>query len=243
MQGAIPPPMPVMKTRPGGEEGIMRSSRSRNAALLTLLVAGALLVVALVPASALAAWTSVDASIVDSLGTGVVPVLNVSVANRATNDASPVQTVQFSDDGQEWYAVPYTGEPCDWVLAGEAGHKTLYVRFGAADSSVSPVVTAEIDLDTAGPATEARAARAKPGGRVAFTYRVRDPFSPRVDATLVLQGRGFSKRFRLGRVATGKDRSLVKVKLPTGAYSWSVEAVDLGGREQESQNSARFVIR
>src|SRR5512145_1460332 len=117
----------------------MGGARTMRIGVLVALVAGMHLALALAPASAVAAWTGAEARIIDRLGTGVVPLLNVSVANHATNDASPVTTVQFSDDGMDWYALPYTGEPHDWVLAGEAGHKTLSVRFGAADGSVSPV--------------------------------------------------------------------------------------------------------
>jgi hypothetical protein len=208
-----------------------------------VFIGGALLMIAVSPASALAAWTDAQASIVDPLGTGVVPFLNVSVANHAANDASAVTIVQFSDDGQAWYTQPYTGRACDWVLAGESGHKELYVRFGAADGSVSPVVTAMIDVDTAGPVTRVRSATSAPGHRAAVHYTVRDAGSTSVDVTLVIRGRGVVKRVQLGRVATGGHRALVRLGLPVGAYTWRVDARDLAGRTQVRQVTGRLVVR
>jgi hypothetical protein len=180
---------------------------------------------------------------VDPLGTGVVPFLNVSVANHARNDSSYVTTVQFSDDAQAWYTQPYSGRACDWVLTGESGHKELYVRFGAADGSVSPVVVATIDVDTAGPVTRARSATPASGRRTAVRYTVRDAGSASVDATLVVRGRGGSRRLDLGRVATGDHHALVRLGLPAGAYTWRVDATDLAGRSQVRQAAGRLVIR
>ncbi len=213
---------------------------ARVGALLALLT-GALLVFGLTPASAFAAWGDVQASVADPLGTGVVPFLNVEVANHATNDASPVTTVQFSDDGRSWYAAAYTGQPTDWVLGGESGHKDLLVRFGSADGDVSPVVTASIDVDTAGPVTVARSARRASGGRTALRFNVRDAGSKAVDATLVVKGKGQTRRFDLGRVRTGGGHALVR--LPKGSYTWRVQATDLAGRGQLKQTAARLVIR
>ncbi len=133
----------------------MGGARTARTGVLVTLLSGALLLLALTPAAALASWTGAQASIVDPHGTGVVPLLNVSVTNHAVNDAAAVTTVQFSEDGQDWYAVPYTGQPCAWVLGGESGHKILLVRFAAADGSLSPVVSAGITVDTAGPVTSA----------------------------------------------------------------------------------------
>lgn len=215
---------------------------TKAAALLVLLI-GALLVIASTPVSALATWTDARASIVDPLGTGVVPFLNVGVANHAGNSTSHVTTVQFSDDGQSWYAEPYTGHVCDWVLGGGSGHKELLVRFGAADGSVSPVVTATIDVDTAGPVTLARSARAAAGGRTALRYAVRDTGSVRVDATLVVKGKGVTKRFELGRVSTGGHRALIRLGLRKGTYTWRVLATDLAGRDQVRQVAGTLVLR
>ena len=195
----------------------MNGVRTTKATALLGLLAGALLVIALAPASALAAWQDTQAAIDDPLGTGVVPFLNVSVTNHASNDTSHVTTIQFSDDGESWYTEPYTGQACDWVLGGESGHKRLFVRFGAADGSVSPVLQAVIDVDTAGPVTLARSARPASGGRTALSYTVRDAGSSHVDATLVVKGKGVTKRFELGRVATGNRHALVKLGLRKGA--------------------------
>jgi hypothetical protein len=172
----------------------------------------------------------------------VVPLLNVSVVNHATNDASPVTTVQFSDDGAEWYEMPYTGQPCDWVLGGEAGHKALAVRFGAADGSVSPVVTAVIDVDTAGPVTLARSVAPAGAGRTAFRFVVRDAGSPRVTASILVRGNGIAKRFALGSVRTGSRAALVRLNLPSGSYRWRVAATDLAGWVQERQTAGTLVI-
>lgn len=221
----------------------MNGVRTTKATTLPVLLVGALLVIALTPASALAAWTDARASIADPLGTGVVPFLNVGVTNHASNDTSHVTTVQFSDDGQSWYAEPYTGQSCDWVLGGESGHKELFVRFGAADGSVSPVVTATIDVDTAGPVTLARSARPAPGGRTALRYTVKDAGSARVDATLLVKGKGATKRVELGRVTTGAHRATVKLGLRKGRYTWRVLATDLAGRDQERQVAGTLVVR
>jgi len=219
----------------------MSGARTVRAGALLALLAGALLLFALVPASASAAWKDVQASVVDPLGTGVVPLLNVKVANHAVNDASTVTTVQFSDDGQSWYAAPYTGQPCDWVLAGESGHKDLLVRFGSADGDVSPVVTASITVDTIGPVTVARAARRAGGGRTALCFSITDPGSGSVDATVVVKGSGQTRRYTLGRVGTGPGTALVK--LPEGTYTWRVDATDLAGRAQVRQTNGKLVVR
>jgi hypothetical protein len=219
----------------------MRRARTARASTLLALLTGALILIALVPASAFAAWSDVRASIVDPLGAGVVPLLNVEVENHATNDASPVTTVQFSDDGQCWYAMAYTGEPTDWVLGGESGHKDLLVRFGSADGGVSPILTASIYVDTSGPVTVARSARRAAGGRTALSFSVRDAGSATVDATVVVKGRGQTRSFHLGRVPTGGGHALVR--LPKGSYTWRVQATDLAGRAQVKQTTARLVIR
>ena len=219
----------------------MSGARTTRVGALLALLTGALLLFALIPGSAFATWSDVQASVADPLGTGVVPLLNVKVVNHAANDASPVTTVQFSDDGQAWYAVAYTGQPADWVLGGESGHKDLLVRFGSADGGVSPVVTASIDVDTAGPVTVARSARRAAGGRTALRFSVRDAGSRAVHATLVVKGKGQTRRIDLGRVDTGGGHALVK--LPKGAYTWRVQATDLAGRPQVKQTTARLVIR
>jgi hypothetical protein len=234
--------MPWVKAR-RSEEVTMDGTRATRTGMLTALVAGVLLVLALAPASALAAWTSAEARIDDPLGTGVVPLLNVSVTNRATNDVSPVTSVQFSDDGLNWYVMPYTGEPRDWVLSGEAGHKTLDVRFGAADGSVSPVVTASIDVDTCGPVTLARSAAPATAGRTAFRFVIRDGGSARVSAGIVVRGNGLTRRFALGSVRTGSRTALVKLRLPAGAYRWRVTATDLAGWVQEKQTAGTLVVK
>jgi hypothetical protein len=219
----------------------MSGARTARAGALLALLTGALLLFALIPTSALAAWGDVQASIADPLGTGVVPLLNVTVANHAANDASPVTTLQFSDDGQSWYAVAYTGQPADWVLGGESGHKDLLVRFGSADGGVSPVVTASIDVDTTGPVTVARSARRATGGRTALRFSIRDAGSDAVDATLVVKGSGQARKFDLGRVRTGGGHALVS--LPKGSYTWRVQATDLAGRAQVRQTTARLIVR
>ncbi len=221
----------------------MGCARTARTGVLVSLVAGVLLMLALAPASARAGWTGAQARIVDPLGTGVVPLLNVSVANHATNDASPVTTVQISDDGKDWYAMPYTGEPFDWVLGGESGHKRLAVRFGAADGSVSPVVTATIGVDTTGPVTLARSAARAGAGRVAFRFVIRDAGSPRVTAGIVVRGSGLVRRLALGSVRTGAHSALIKLRLPAGSYRWQVAATDLAGREQERQTAGRLDIK
>ena len=221
----------------------MSGVRTTKAAALLVLVTGALFVIALTPAAAFAAWSDTQASIADPLGTGVVPFLNVSVVNHASNDSSQVATVQFSDDGRCWYAEPYTGRPCDWVLGGVSGHKQLFVRFGAADGSVSPVVTAAIAVDTTGPVTQARSARRASGGRTAVRYFIRDAGSSLVDAVLVVKGSGATKRVDLGRVKTGARQALVDLGLRAGTYTWRVEATDLAGRDQVRQTAGRFTIR
>ena len=221
----------------------MGGARTARTGVLVALVAGVLLVLALAPASALAVWTSAEAHVVDPLGTGVVPLLNVCVANHATNDTSPVTTVQFSDDGLDWYALPYTGEPRDWVLGGETGPKSLAVRFGAADGSVSPVIIATIAVDTAGPVTIARSAARASSGRTAFRFAVRDAGSSRVTASIVVRGAGIVKRFVLGSVHTGSRTALLKLRLPAGAYRWRVAATDLAGWVQERQTAGTLVIK
>jgi hypothetical protein len=221
----------------------MGGARTTRTGVLVWLVAAVLVVLALAPASALAAWTGAQARIVDPLGTGVVPLLNVSVDYRATNDASPVTTVQISDDGMDWYAMPYTGEPCDWVLGGESGHKSLAVRFGAADGSVSPVVTATISVDTAGPVTLARSATRAGAGRTAFRFAIRDAGSPRVTASIVVRGNGLVRRIALGSVRTGMRSAVARLRLPAGSYRWQVAATDLAVREQERQTAGTLVIK
>jgi hypothetical protein len=221
----------------------MGGARTARTGVLVTLLAAAFLLLALTPAAALASWTGAQASIVDPHGTGVVPLLNVSVTNHAVNDAAAVTTVQFSEDGQDWYAVPYTGQPCAWVLGGESGHKTLLVRFAAADGSVSPVVSTGITVDTAGPVTSAGSVTHARAGRSVFRFVVRDAGSARVSATIVVCGRGLTRRYELGTIPTGNGKALLKLRLPSGSYHWRVEATDLAGWEQDRQAPASFMIK
>jgi len=221
----------------------MGGARTARTGVLVTLLVGVLVALALTPAVALASWTGAQASIVDPRGTGVVPLLNVSVTNHAVSDSAAVTTVQFSEDGLDWYAVPYTGEPCSWVLGGESGHKTLLVRFAAADGSVSPVVTTGIRVDTAGPVTSARSVTRASAGRRAFRFVVRDAGSTRVSATIVVRGRGTTHRYELGKIPTGNGRALLKLRLPSGSYRWRVEATDLAGWKQDRQTPGAFTIK
>ena len=217
----------------------MGGARKARTGVLVSLLVGVLLVLALTPAVALASWTGARASIVDPRGTGVVPLLNVSVINHAVNDAAAVTTVQFSEDGQDWYAVPYTGQPCAWVLGGESGHKTLLVRFGAADRSVSPVVTTAIRVDAAGPVTSARSVTRTRACRSAFRFVVRDAGSTRVRTSG--RGPGSAPSGRPFRTVSG--RAVLKLRLPSGSYRWRVEATDLAGWEQDRQAPGAFTIK
>ena len=221
----------------------MSGARTARTGVLVALLGGVLLLLAFAPAAALAAWTGAEACIVDPHGTGVVPLLNVSVTNRAANDSSYVTSVQFSEDGQDWYAVPYTGEPCDWVLGGESGRKTLLVRFGAADGSLSPIVSAVITVDTAGPVTTAGSVTPAGAGRSAFRFVVRDAGSSRVAATIVVRGSGLTRRYELGRVPTGAGKALLRLRLPAGSYRWRVDATDLAGRVQDRQAPGAFTVK
>ncbi len=139
--------------------------------------------------------------------------------------------------------MPYTGEPCAWVLGGESGRKTLLVRFGADDGSVSPVVRTRITVDTAGPITAARTVRRASAGRRAFRFVIRDAGSTRVSATVVVRGRGLTRRYELGRVHTGTRKALLRLGLPAGSYRWRVEATDLAGWEQQRQSPGAFTIK
>lgn len=221
----------------------MGGARTARTGVLVALLGGVLLLLVLSPGVALAAWSGAQATIADPHGTGVVPLLNVSVANHATNDSSVVTTVQLSEDGQDWYAAPYTGEPCDWVLGGESGHKTLLVRFGAQDGTFSPVVRTAITVDTAGPVTAAGSVTRASAGRRAFRFVVRDAGSPCVYATIVVRGHRATRRYDLGRVPTGTGKAVLRLRLPSGSYSWRVEAVDLAGWEQERQASGAFRVK
>ena len=109
----------------------------------------------LLPAVARAEWLQTGASIADRSGTGYVGLLNVDVKNMAVNDSTAVTEVWLSDDGEQWSVAPYTGEPQPWVLAGESGAKTVFVRFAGADGSLSPVVSTGIRVDTEPPRTQA----------------------------------------------------------------------------------------
>jgi hypothetical protein len=221
----------------------MESIMAPRAMLVVALLLGTILLIVMAPASAHAAWKSADAHIVDPNGTGYVSLLNVSVANYAENDSAAVTEVQLSDEGTYWYPIPYTGLPQDWVLSGEAGAKTLYVRFAAADGTVSPVVEAHINVDTQGPRTRAlKAVRGGQGTAARFRFSITDKSSPRVKATLVIRGAGVNKRVPLGWVRTGVRSAVARLTLPRGRYHWSVRAVDLASWAQEKQASQALFV-
>jgi hypothetical protein len=218
-------------------------SRPSRVVVLTVLVAGLLLVGAMVPAAASAKWSHLEAHIKGTGGSGFVSLLNVSVANHAENDAAAVTEVQFSDDGTAWYAMPYTGEAEDWVLAGESGPKSLAVRFAAADGSVSPVLRTAVTVDTRGPRTRALRHVRVPAGRTAcLRFVVRDRFSPRVEARIVVRGAGVRRSYYLGTIATGKCTARVSLGLPKGSYRWSVRAIDLAGWAQTRGSSRTLTV-
>jgi len=221
----------------------MIGTRVRCGSLITLLL-GVLLVMALAPSSARAAWRSADAHILDSGGTGFVPVLNVRVANRAANDSAAVIAVEISDDGVAWYSMPYTGQAQDWVLAGAAGRKALFVRFAAADGTLSPIIRAGITVDTTGPSAVAlRSVHAGAGGVAGFRFTLRDDQSPRVHARLLVRGGGIRRCLDLGAVRTGTHLARVALRVPRGTYRWSILATDLAGWTQEKQVSRMLVVK
>lgn len=222
----------------------MHGSGATRAGVLLALLVGTLLLTVMTPSIALAAWSSAGARIVDPYETGYVSLLNVRVANQAVNDSAVVTEVQFSDDGVDWLGTPYTGQAQDWVLAGESGAKTLYVRFAAADGSFSPVVETGITVDTQGPRTKAlRAVRAAAGTSAVFRYTIADQASPKVKATLVIRGAGVKKTVPLGWVRTGAHCASVKLDLPAGSYRWSVQAMDLAHWAQEKKVPQTLVVK
>jgi hypothetical protein len=222
----------------------MRGTGAARAGVSLALLVGALLLIAMAPSSAHAAWRGVEARIVDPGGTGYVGLLNVSVVNQAVNDSSSVIEVQFSDDGVDWLGAPYTGQAQDWVLAGGSGAKTLSVRFAAADGSLSPVVEARVTVDTQGPRTRAlREVRTVAGVAATFRYAVVDRASPKVKAALVFHSAGVNKTVPLGWVRTGLHSVSVKLDLPPGAYRWSVRAIDLAHWAQEKKVPRTLVVK
>lgn len=222
----------------------MHGTGATRAGVLLALLVGTLLLTVMTPSIALAAWSSAGARIVDPYETGYVSLLNVRVANQAVNDSAVVTEVQFSDDGVDWLSTPYTGRAQDWVLAGESGAKTLYVRFAAADGSFSPVVETGITVDTRGPRTKAlRAVRAAAGTLAVFRYAIADQASPKVKATLVIRGAGVKKTVPLGWVRTGAHGASVKLDLPAGSYRWSVQAMDLAHWAQEKKVPQTLVVK
>ena len=64
-----------------------------------------------------------------------------------------------------------------------------------------------------------------------------------MSATIVVHGRGLTRRFPLGEVRTGSRTALVRLRLPAGPYSWRVEATDLAGWAQERQAPGAFTIK
>jgi len=211
------------------------------ASLLVLLLCAA----ALLPAMARADWVSTDAHVVDTYGTGYVNLLNVQVAAVAANDSTPVTTVEFSDDGEQWSCAPYTGAPLPWVLSGESGPKTLFVRFAAQDGSLSAPLQAAINVDTVPPRTAAlNAVRCRRGASATFRFSALDPASPRVEADLVISRRGHAvKTFRLGWITVGSSQTSLRLKVPRGRYTWCVQAMDLAHWAQDQALPQRLVVR
>jgi hypothetical protein len=223
---------------------MMQGTGATRAGVLLALLMGVLLLIVMAPSAARAAWKGADAHIVDPYGTGYVSLLNVRVANHAVNDSAAVTEVQFSDDGVDWLGATYTGQAQDWVLGGESGAKTLYVRFAAADGSFSPVIEACTTVDTQGPRTRAlRAVRAAPGSAATFRYSVSDRVSPSVKAVLVISGAGGKQTMPLGWVRTGTRSVSLKLDLPAGTYRWRVRAMDLAHWTQERQVSQTLVVK
>lgn len=225
------------------EADVVSSTRVKRTGILGGWLLVAILVLAVASPAAFAAWTTCSARIVDPYGTGCVNLLNVRVANQASNDAALVTEVEFSDDGLDWYAMDYTGRAQDWVLPGESGAKTLYVRFVAADGSVSPVTTTGITVDTEGPRTAAlRRVRVAAGARGSFVFDLDDNVSPSVDARLVIRGANGSRNIQLGSLATGRHSVRLRVTLPRGRYTWSVLAIDAARWTQSQKVSQTLVV-
>lgn len=224
----------------------MQTAGAHRTAVLLALLIGTVLLLVLAPTAAHAAWLKSDARIIDPYGTGYVGLLNVRVVGEAVSDTTAVTGMQFSDDGVYWDAVPYTGAPQPWVLYGESGAKTLYVRFAGADGTLSPVTETHIAVDTVPPRTAALGnVRAAAGGAASFAYTITDPASPQARAELVISGRGGRsvKTVRLGWVATGEKLSVpVVLRLPKGSYRWSVRAIDLAHWVQEKQVAATLTV-
>lgn len=223
----------------------MRKDPRSRRRFAVLWFVGVVLVLGLLPAVARAEWLQTGASIADRSGTGYVGLLNVDVKNTALNDSTAVTEVWLSDDGEQWSVAPFTGEPQPWVLAGESGAKTVFVRFAGADGSLSPVVSTGIRVDTEPPRTQALLhVVGSSGARTRFAYRVTDSGSPTVTAQLVVRSRGEVVRVvPLGKVSCGRHVATVALRLPRGRYTWNVRAVDLAQWTQTRATAKALVMK
>jgi len=220
------------------------SSRGVKVGLVALTWLAVALLAAALAAPAEAAWQQVSAAVVDPDGNGYVPLLNVRVAAQAVNDSAAVTAVELSDDGDLWLAVPYTGRPVDWVLAGGDGPATVLVRFVAADGSVSPVVVAGATVDTRGPWTAAERATVASDGRVRLTFRLGDAASDRVWAQVVARGpHGVTRHVTLGWLRPGTHTVRLATPFCAGSWRWQVRAVDRAGWAQERATAGSFTVR
>ena len=177
----------------------------RGPGVLVALLAGILLLLALPPASP-GRLDRRAGGHRRSVGTGVVPLLNVSVANHATNDSIHVTTVQFSDDGRTGTRCRTPASRATGCSAASPATRRWLVRFGAADGSVSPIVKAAIDVDTAGPVDAGRGPVTRAGaGRHGFPVRgPRRRLAAASPPAIVVRGqRRSTRRSALGNVRTG----------------------------------------
>ena len=220
-------------------------TRERRILMLPALLVVLLFVAALLPAVARAAWVRTDAHIVDPFGTGYVNLLNVRVNAVAENDSTAVAGVQFSDDGLQWYEAPYDGAVQPWVLSGESGAKTLFVRFAGQDGSLSSPVQTGIIVDTVPPRTAAGAdVRCRRGAAATFAFTATDAVSPRLQADIVISRRGKAvKVMLLGWIAAGSHAVTLPVKLARGAYTWKVRAMDLAHWSEDQATVRSLTVR
>jgi hypothetical protein len=218
---------------------------TRRTAIIFALLAFIALTAALLPAVARADWLRADAHVSDPFGTGYVNLLNVQVDAVAENDSTPVTDVLFSDDGDQWSSVPYSGASLPWVLSGEWGAKTLFVRFAGQDGSLSPIVQAAINVDTVPPRTVAtNAVHCRRGAAATFRFTVADEASPRVRVELVIVRSGKKTDVtKLGWMDVGAHAVPLRVKLPRGAYTWKVRAMDLAHWAEDQAKPASLVVR
>ena len=164
-----------------------------------------------------------------------------TITLSAVDGGSGVAAISYSIDGAA--AQAYTGP---FSVASAGSHAVTYWAVDLAGNAEAPH-TGYVNIDTGRPTCVAVAnVEVRPGTRVTFTFRIKDPLPSCGKANVkiaIRHGAHIVKAIRLTGVSVNARHAYrYLVHLPYGSYTWVVTATDLAGNTQRLAGTRRLRV-